>query len=45
METEWIRVTVHKDGTISIPKGVRELYGIWPGDVIDMKAKSVEEES
>lgn len=44
METEWIRVTVHKDGTVSVPKGVRELYGIYPGDEVEVKVRKEEEE-
>jgi AbrB family looped-hinge helix DNA binding protein len=41
-ETNWIRVTVEKGGRICINKGIRDYYGIKPGDTVDVKVKFID---
>jgi AbrB family looped-hinge helix DNA binding protein len=41
-ETDWIRLTVEKDGRICINKAIRDYYGIKPGDAVDVKVKFID---
>jgi len=42
-QTNWILVFIQKDGRISIPKSLREYYGLRPGQRVTVKVSWEEE--